>query len=146
MGWGAVNRCPNYSPRSSVSTWGASWHHQLDNPAHWVGPASDQPDRDALLLCYFERKSAREMAQVLGISDEAAQKRVSRAVEKLRAFISKRNVTIGASGLTVLISANAVQSAPAALLATISASVFAGTAVSSSTTIATTKVIVDDQY
>jgi hypothetical protein len=86
------------------------------------------------------------MAQVLGISDEAAQKRVSRAVEKLRAFISKRNVTIGASGLTVLISANAVQSAPAALLATISASVFAGTAVSSSTTIAATKVIVDDQY
>ena len=33
-----------------------------------------EADRDALLLRYFERKSAPEMAQVLGVSDEAAQK------------------------------------------------------------------------
>ncbi len=60
------------------------------------------------------------MAQTLGISDEAAQKRVSRAVERLREFFSKRNVTIGASGLVILISANAVQSAPVGLAASIS--------------------------
>ena len=35
-----------------------------------------ESDRDALILRYFERKSAREMAQALGVSDEAAQKRV----------------------------------------------------------------------
>ena len=40
-----------------------------------------EADRDALLLRYFERKSAREMAQILGTSEDAAQKRVSRAVE-----------------------------------------------------------------
>ena len=56
-----------------------------------------EPDRDALLLRYFERKSAREMAQTLGTTEDAAQKRVSRAVERLREFFSKRNVTIGAS-------------------------------------------------
>ena len=116
------------------------WEHIAPHLDAALGELSE-PDRDALLLRYFERKSAREMAQVLGISDEAAQKRVSRAVEKLRESFSKRNVTIGASGLTVLISANAVQSAPAALLATISASVLAGTAVSTSTTLAATKVI-----
>src|SRR5206468_3698403 len=38
-----------------------------------------QADHDVLTLRYFERKSAREMATVLGTSDEAAQKRVSRA-------------------------------------------------------------------
>ncbi len=101
----------------------------------------DDADRDAVLLRYFEKKSAREIAEILGISDEAAQKRVSRAVERLREFFSKRNVTIGASGLTVLISANAVQSAPAALLTTISATVLAGTAASTSATIAATKAI-----
>src|ERR1035441_10667964 len=102
----------------------------------------DEADRDALLLRYFERKSASEMAQTLGISDEAAQKRVSRAVERLREFFSKRNVTIGASGLAVLISANAVQSAPIGLAATISAAaVLAGTTVSTSTAIAATKTI-----
>jgi RNA polymerase sigma factor (sigma-70 family) len=101
----------------------------------------DETDRDAVLLRYFEKKSAREIAQILGVSDEAAQKRVSRAVERLREFFSKRNVIIGASGLTILISANAVQSAPAGLLATISATVLAGTAASTSTAIAVTKVI-----
>ena len=81
----------------------------------------NEPDRDALLLRYFERKSAREMAQTLGTTEDAAQKRVSRAVERLREFFLKRNVTIGASSLAVLISGNAVQPAPTKLVATISA-------------------------
>jgi RNA polymerase sigma factor (sigma-70 family) len=103
----------------------------------------DEADRDALLLRYFERKSAREMAEILGTSEDAAQKRVSRAVERLRDFFSKRNVTIGAGGLTVLISANAVQAAPVGLAAAISAAaVLAGTVVSTSTAIAATKTIV----
>jgi RNA polymerase sigma factor (sigma-70 family) len=102
----------------------------------------EEADRDALLLRYFERKSAREMAEVLGTTEDAAQKRVSRAVERLREFFSKRNVTIGASGLAVLISANAVQAAPIGLAATISAAaVLAGTAVHTSTVIAATKAI-----
>jgi DNA repair exonuclease SbcCD ATPase subunit len=48
------------------------------------------------LLRYFERKSAHEMAGILGISDEAAQKRVTRAVERLREFFAKRGVAVGA--------------------------------------------------
>ncbi len=102
----------------------------------------DETDRAAVLLRYFENKSLREVGQAFGTSDDAAQKRVSRAVERLREFFSKRNVTIGASGLVVLISANAVQSAPVGLVATISAAaVLTGTAVSTSTVIAATKAI-----
>src|SRR5439155_23203559 len=73
----------------------------------------NEGDRDALLLRYFERKSAREMAQTLGTSEDAAQKRVSRAVERLREFFAKRGITVGASGLVVVITTNAVQAAPA---------------------------------
>jgi RNA polymerase sigma factor (sigma-70 family) len=92
-------------------------------------------DRDALLLRYFERKSAREMAQVLGVSDEAAQKRVSRAVERLRGFFAKRGLAVGASGLVVVISANAVQAAPVGLAVTIStAAALAGTTISATST------------
>jgi len=80
----------------------------------------NEPDRDALLLRYFENKSAREMALALGISDEAAQKRVSRAVERLREFFAKRGLTVGTSGLVVVLSANAVQTAPVGLAGTIS--------------------------
>jgi RNA polymerase sigma factor (sigma-70 family) len=104
--------------------------------------ALDETDRSAILLRYFENKNLREVGEALGASEDAAQKRVSRAVERLREFFSKRNVTIGASGLAVLISANAVQSAPIGLAATISAAaVLAGTAVHTSTLIAATKAI-----
>ncbi|HXR03954.1 MAG TPA: sigma-70 family RNA polymerase sigma factor [Verrucomicrobiae bacterium] len=102
----------------------------------------DDADRSAILLRYFENKNLREVGEVLGASEGAAQKRVSRAVERLREFFSKRSVTIGASGLAVLISANAVQAAPVGLAASIStAAVLAGAAVHTSAVIAATKAI-----
>jgi RNA polymerase sigma factor (sigma-70 family) len=104
--------------------------------------ALSEADRDALLLRYFERQSAQQMALTLGISDEAAQKRVNRAVERLRDYFSQRNVTIGASGVVVLLAANAVQAAPVGLAAAITAAaVLAGTALHTSTAIAATKTI-----
>jgi RNA polymerase sigma factor (sigma-70 family) len=119
---------------------------QSDPPWELIAPQLDtalgelsEADRDALLLRYFERKSAQEMAHILGISDEAAQKRVNRAVERLRDNFSKRNMTIGAGGLVVLISANAVQAAPAGLAAAITTTAFAGTAVATSAVITVAK-------
>ena len=91
---------------------------QLDAALGELGEAN----RDALLLRYFERKSASEMAHTLGISDEAAQKRVSRAVEHRREFFAKRGLTVGASGLVVVITAKAVQAVPVGLAVTISTS------------------------
>jgi len=83
--------------------------------------ALDETDRSAVLLRYFGNKTLREVGETLGASEDAAQKRVSRAVERLREFFSKRNVTIGAGGLAVLISTNAVQSAPVALAKVVAA-------------------------
>ena len=103
--------------------------------------ALDETDRSAVLLRYFENKNLREVGEALGASEDATQKRVSRAVERLREFFSKHNVTIGASGLAVLISANAVQSAPVGLTSAISTAVLAGTAATSTATI-TTKIII----
>jgi len=99
-------------------------------------------EREALLLRYFERKSVRELAIALRVSEGAAQKRVNRAVERLRAFFAKRGVAVGASGLVAIISANAVQAAPSGLAATVtSAAAIAGAAVHSSSLITTTKAI-----
>ena len=119
----------------------ATWEHIAPHLDEALGELSE-PDRDALLLRYFERKSAREMAQTFGTSEDAAQKRVSRAVERLREFFTKRGVTVGASGLVVVISANAVQAAPVGLAVTISTTaVLAGTAIHTSTVLAATKTI-----
>jgi RNA polymerase sigma factor (sigma-70 family) len=89
----------------------------------------NEGERDALMLRYFERKSAREMAGLLGTSEDAAQKRVNRAIEHLREIFSKRRLIIGAGGLAALISANAVQSAPAGL----AAAILGGTALTTQT-------------
>jgi RNA polymerase sigma factor (sigma-70 family) len=101
----------------------------------------DEADRAAVLLRFFDNKSLHEVGAQLGVSDDAAQKRVSRALEKLRGFFSKRKITVGAGSLGILISANAVQAAPAGLVATISATALAGTAATTTTIISTTKGI-----
>ncbi len=95
-------------------------------------------DRAAVLLRYFEDKSLREVGQTLGISEDAAQKRVSRAVDRLRELIGKRGVTIGAVGLVAAVSANAILAAPSGLAAGIStAAAAAGTTIATTTTTTT---------
>src|SRR5215212_5557199 len=102
----------------------------------------NEKDRDAIVLRFYEGRSLREVGAVLGASEAAAEKRVSRAVERLREFFSKRGVTVGASGLVVVISANAVQAAPIGLAITIStATALAGTTIASTATATTIKAI-----
>jgi len=104
--------------------------------------ALEEADRQAILLRYFEHKSLREVGQFLGASEDAAQKRVSRAVDELRRFFSKRGAAVGVPALVLLLSANAVQSAPAGLSSTISAAaISAGTALHTTATVGTTKAV-----
>ena len=92
-------------------------------------------DREAVLLRYFKRNDLHTVGAALGVSEDAAQKRVSRAVDRLREFFAKRGVTIGASGLAVVLSANAVQAAPVGLAATLcTAAALAGTTVATTAT------------
>lgn len=102
----------------------------------------DDTDRDAVLLRYFKNHDLRTVGATLGISNDAAQKRVSRAVERLRECFAKRGVTVGASGLAVVISANAVQAAPVGLALTIStAAVLTGTTLATTATATATKAL-----
>ena len=100
--------------------------------------ALDETDRAAILLRFFENKSLREVGAALGASDDAAQKRVSRAVERLREFFAKRGVKAAAGGLTAIITTNAVQAAPAALAASITTAATALTAATLATATTTT--------
>ncbi len=119
----------------------ASWEHIAPHLDEALGELSEL-DRDAVLLRYFKNRDLRTVGATLGISDDAAQKRVSRAVERLREFFAKRGVTVGASGLAVVISANAVQAAPVGLALTIStAAALTGTTLATTATITATKAI-----
>jgi RNA polymerase sigma factor (sigma-70 family) len=119
----------------------AGWEHIAPHLDEALGELSE-PDRDAVLLRYFKNHDLRTVGATLGISDDAAQKRVSRAVERLREFFAKRGVTVGASGLAVVISANAVQAAPVGLALTIStAAALTGTTLATTATVTATKAI-----
>lgn len=76
-------------------------------------------DHDAVVLRYFENQSLRQVGQVLGLTDDAAQKRLSRALEKLRKYFGQRGKAISASSLAAALAASAVQAPPSALAATI---------------------------
>jgi RNA polymerase sigma factor (sigma-70 family) len=93
-----------------------------------------QRDRALLVLRFYENKSGPEAAALLGIREDAAHKRVTRAIEKLRKFFVKRGVTLTATAIAGAVSANSVQAAPVALAKTISAvAVAKGAAATTST-------------
>lgn len=94
---------------------------QLDTA---IGELSES-DRNALMLRFLEGKSARETGEILGVNAETAQKRVYRAVERLREFFGKRGITINTGSLGLMIASKGVQSAPTGLAAAISSAVAA---------------------
>ena len=117
--------------------------HETQSDSTWnqMSPMLDeamlrlsQTDRDALVLRFFEGCSVREVGSALGASEEAAKKRLNRAMEKLRQFFTRRGIIVPAAVLIAAISANSVQAAPAALAKTATAVALAkGAAVSTST-------------
>ncbi len=80
-------------------------------------------DRAAIILRYFENKSLREVGAALAASEDAAQKRVSRAVEELRGWFGRRGIAVGAVALSRDLSGRAVELAPLGLGGAISAAV-----------------------
>lgn len=77
-------------------------------------------DRAALVLRYFENRPWQEVTALLRVTEDAAQKRVSRALEKLRKLFAKRGVTLTGTLIASAIIGNSVQAAPVTLVKTIS--------------------------
>ena len=69
-------------------------------------------DRDALVLRFFENKSMKEVATSLQLDERAAQKRVQRALEKLRGLFARRGVTLSVAVIANAVAANSVSAAP----------------------------------
>jgi RNA polymerase sigma factor (sigma-70 family) len=78
-------------------------------------------ERTAVVLRYFEGRTFLETAIALGSNEVAVQKRVSRAVEKLRSFFARRGVKISTGVLVGAISVNSLQAAPVGLTLSVTA-------------------------
>ncbi len=86
--------------------------HEADpmtpNDASWqeLAPHIDEglrslasADREAVVQRFFEGKSARQIAEGLNASPEAVQKRISRALERLRQRFSRRGISLSVAAL-----------------------------------------------
>lgn len=98
-------------------------------------------DRAALVLRFYEQRPLDEVGTALGVGADAAQKRVTRALEKLRALFAKHGVTLTAALIAGAVSANSVRAVPLDMAAKISSAALAGTAASTSALITATKII-----
>jgi RNA polymerase sigma factor (sigma-70 family) len=93
----------------------------------------DEADRGALLLRFFEGKDLRTVGSALGLSEDAARMRISRALDKLRELLAKRGVTTTAGALSVTLAAKVVEAAPVGLAVTITSASLSAVALTSST-------------
>lgn len=103
-----------------------------------------EKDHAAIVLRFFEGKDLKQVGAALGVSENAANKRVNCALEKLRQFFVKHGVNSTAAFIAGTISANSIQAAPVGLAkaATAMAITKGATASTSNLITATLKIMV----
>ncbi len=82
-------------------------------------------ERQAVLLRYFEGRNHREIGAALGIGEDAARKRVDKAMDQLLASFRQRGFAVGSAALLVTFLSGATQAAPTNLAAAASAAALA---------------------
>jgi uncharacterized protein (TIGR03435 family) len=119
--------------QSTPATENPAWNEMsplLDEALARLG----KKDRDAVILRFFKEKSVRDVAATMQMNEAAAQRRILRALEKLRKFFARRGVASTTATIAGAISANSVHAAPASLAQSVTAvAVAKGAAASAST-------------
>ncbi len=98
-----------------------------------LGPALDEAinelgedDRKAILLRFYERLDLRSVGEALGSSENAAQKRVARALEQLQLMLTRKGVVLPAVALGTMLAGGVVTAAPAGLATAITGAALSG--------------------
>lgn len=82
-------------------------------------------DREAVLLRFFQAQPFAAIGATLGLSEDAARKRVDRALDQLGEHLRRRKIASTAAALAALLASETVIAAPATLATTISAKALA---------------------
>ncbi len=92
-----------------------------------------EKDHCAIVLRFFEGKDLKQVGAALGVSENTAKTRVSRAMEKLRKLFMKRGITLSAAAIAGAVSAHSVQAAQIGLATSVTVAAVKGTNVTTST-------------
>ncbi len=87
--------------------------------------ALPQVDRQAILLRFFEGRTYLDVSSRLGMSEEAARMRVTRALEKVRSRLQRKGIDSTATALAGVLTTHAVTAAPVSLASMVTGSVCA---------------------
>ena len=85
-------------------------------------------DRTAILLRFFEQRDFRSIGEALGSNEDAARKRVTRAVEKLHGLLKGRGVSLSAAALGTVLATETMTAAPGGLAASLAGTALSGAA------------------
>jgi RNA polymerase sigma factor (sigma-70 family) len=96
----------------------------LDEALNQLGEA----DRQAVLLRFFDQKPMRDIGRILGVSEDAAKMRVSRALDRLRTQLASRGVTCTVVMLASLVAERSIEAAPSHLVTSLSSVKFVASA------------------
>jgi uncharacterized protein (TIGR03435 family) len=122
-----------YMQSSSNETESAVWQ-QIEPFLEDAMGQLGELDRGVIVLRFFEGKSFQEISSATGVSENAAKKRMGRALDKLRGNFSKRGIVCSSSVIATALTTHSVHAAPATLAGSITAIAAAkGTAASGTT-------------
>jgi hypothetical protein len=88
-------------------------------------------DRDAILLRFFEGRAFAEIGARFAITEDAARRRVERALDKIRSGLERRGVTSTTAALAMMLAGEATAAVPAELVATVATTALTAAAASS---------------
>ncbi len=109
--------------------------HDSDPAAEWerlrpmiddVIHELDDRDREAVLLRFFEGRPFADVGATLSLSEDAARMRVDRALDKLRAALSRRGVKSTSAALATVFANQVGATAPMGLATSITAAALVG--------------------
>jgi RNA polymerase sigma factor (sigma-70 family) len=138
----AANMNQSQTPEASPEVSWDQFRPVLDDAMSQLAEA----DRNAVLLRFFSGRSFTDVGHVFQISEDAARKRVDRAVEKLRQILGRRGIVSTSSALCTALGAHAAPALSEEALATIVAAAWpqasSGAALSFGIYMSSTKVTV----
>jgi len=97
-----------------------SWKH-IESDLDEAMTTLNAEEQNLVVLRFFQNQNWRDISAAVALSEDTVQRRVDRAVEKLRSFFARRGVTVSCAVIGLALSANAVQAAPAGLVSGIAA-------------------------
>jgi RNA polymerase sigma factor (sigma-70 family) len=95
---------------------------QLDEALAALGAT----DRDAVVLRFLSHKSLAEVGATLGVKEDAARKRVARAMDKLRDWFARRGPATTTTAVVAALGLAGSQLAPVGVAATVTTAAIAG--------------------